>query len=116
MDNANTTFHDIIIPSGQSLSPAISLIDNKLVGITMPAAWDTANLTFQGASLEDATYKDVYEKDGTELNYSAAASRYIVVKPSDFAGISFFKIRSGTTGTAVNQTAARTIRLIVRKY
>lgn len=109
---------DANIANGASLSQAIENIGlgaaSALVGIEMPAAWTAANLTFQ-VSFDGDTYKDLYDKDGNEVTVTAAASRYIGLIPSLFAGIRHLKVRSGTSGTPVNQGAARTLRLVVRE-
>lgn len=43
---------------------------------------------------------------------AAAASRGIIVPLHDMIGFRYIKIRSGTAGTPVNQTDARTLTLI----
>lgn len=116
MDSINILKNnDLTIASGASLSSALSLDTQRVIAISMPATWTTANLTFQ-ASSDGTTYKDIYLEDGTELNYSASASRYILCKPVHFAGVKFLKLRSGTSETAVNQAGDRTIRVITREY
>ena len=101
------------IASGASLSAVVPLGGTVLTAIVMPAVWTTANLTFQ-ASADNSAFNDVYTDAGVEYSVTAAGARYIVIDPADFAGIDYLKIRSGTTGTAVNQTAARTLTLMVR--
>lgn len=115
-----------------SLSDAIDLqIDGGHSGpgapvfIQMPAAWDAAVLTFAASDLLAGTYGKVMEtrRDGAfeaadanvivsqELKVPAAAGEIISVDPSWFRGMRFIKVRSGTAGSAVNQTAARTIKM-----
>ena len=104
------------IAASGSLSPAVRLPPAcYLSAIIMPAAWTAANLTFQG-SHEGSTYNDIYDEYGSELVVNAAAATHIVLQPAIWSGTRFLKIRSGTTGTPVNQAAARTIQLIVRPY
>jgi hypothetical protein len=100
----------LVIASGTSLSPATDLGAQRLQGIQMPAAWDAANLTFQG-SADGVTYNDVYDSAG-EHSVTAAASRMIMVDAEKFRAIRYLKVRSGTTGVAVNQTADRTLTLV----
>lgn len=98
------------IANGASLSNALLINEAMLVGIIMPGTWTTANLTLQGAGENDeSTFNNVYDKDGTEVTINAAASRYITLEPAKFAGIKQLKIRSGTSGSAVNQGGARSI-------
>jgi hypothetical protein len=106
---------DFSIANGQSLSNAIDLKENGLCGLYMPAAWDAADLTLVGATSLSGTYQNVNDKDGTEMLIKAAASRFILLNPADFAGLRFLKLRSGTSGAAVAQTAARTISPMLRR-
>lgn len=101
------------IANGASLSGAIDLGSTRLAGIQMPAAWTAAALTFQ-ASFDGVTYADVYSTGGTELSYTVAASRFIPLSITDWGGVRYLKVRSGTTGTPVNQGGARTIQLTLR--
>ena len=111
---AELSSQEASIANGASLSGAVVLPPAEyLCGISMPAAWTAANLTFQ-ASFDGTTYYDLYDQDGTELNITAAASRHIVLNPDNFWGFKWLKVRSGTTGTPVNQGAARTITLLTR--
>lgn len=97
---------------GESLSGAVDCSAGRAARISMPAAWDTANLTFQ-ASADGVTYNNLYDSSGTEYTVTAAASRSILLPLVDFISIRYLKIRSGTSGSAVNQTAARTITLVL---
>lgn len=102
------------IASGASLSEAISLKGYVPTAIQMPAAWDAADLTFQG-SVDGVAYNNIYDQDENELTVQAAASRLIMLEPSKFfAGVEL-KIRSGTAALAVNQSDTRTLKLMVRK-
>lgn len=108
----------VTIANGASLSGAAVFVNGvtSLVGIVIPAAWTAAALTFQ-ASADGTTYGDLYNTAGTEVTIpssAVAASRYIALDPSDFAGIAYLKVRSGTSAAAVNQTADRTLTLVVR--
>lgn len=104
----------INIASGAALSDGVDLGYCVVCAIQMPAAWTTANLTFQGRCAPELAWMDVYTSTGVEVNVTAAASRFIIVDPSDFAGLRFLRVRSGTTGTPVNQAAGRELRLMVR--
>lgn len=109
---------DVAIAINTSLSAAVQIGPGRIVGIQMPSAWTTGDLTFQ-ASQDGTTYSDVYDDAGNELVVKAAASRYIlltaVLAAGGFEHAAFIKVRSGTTGSAVNQLAARTVTLIARK-
>ena len=103
------------IANGESLSGAVDLTEQgkRLLGIQMPAAWTEAGLTFQ-ASAGGSTYVDLY-MGAAELAIPTVVASSFVILPSanDFLGLRYLKIRSGTTGTPVNQGAARTLQLVL---
>lgn len=100
------------IANGAALSGAVNLEHMDLFAIEMPAAWTAAAITFS-ASYDGTTYLDVYEDDGDEVSFTVDASRYVLIRdPAKFFGIKQIKVRSGTTGTPVNQGGARTVNLI----
>lgn len=103
----------VTIANGQSLSGAVNLSGFTLIGIDLPSAWTTANLTLQ-ASIDNSTWDNVFDSTGTEVTISAAASRFVLLNPADFVAIRYLRLRSGTSGTPVNQGGARTITLVVR--
>jgi hypothetical protein len=104
---------NVTITNGQSLSGVAGLGRGvSLVGVVMPAAWTAAALTFQG-SADSTNFFDLYD-GGTEYNVAAGASRYIQIPPDKTDSLMALKVRSGTTGTPVNQGADRVLTLIVR--
>jgi hypothetical protein len=112
---AELTANTFTIAINASLSGGVELPPGQYpCGIAMPSAWTAADLTFQGSGDRGAAYANMYDKDGNELAYGAAASTFIALNPDDFWGVNALKIRSGTSGSAVNQAAARTITLYTR--
>jgi len=104
--------HTATIASGASLSDAVAIQPtHTLAGILMPAAWDAADLTFQG-SFDGTNYGDLYSDDGSEVTIPAAAGRIIPVGSSDLRAMPYLKVRSGTSTTPVAQTAQRVITLV----
>jgi hypothetical protein len=107
----------VTIANGASLSGAAFIGGPErglsLLKITMPADWTAASLTFQSCDTVDGTYQNYYAADGTEVTVQAADDRDIGIAAQDFAGVTYLKVRSGTSGAAVNQGAARTIYLVV---
>lgn len=100
-------YHKATIASGASLSNAIQPQGLALFAIQMPSTWTAAAITFQG-SYDGTTYGDVYDDGGTEVTIASAnavASRVIVNGSvlEKLAALPFVKIRSGTTGSPVNQ-------------
>ena len=101
----------VTIPSGATgLSGAIDLQDARAARLMMPATWVAAALTFQ-TSMDGVNYSNLYDVNGEYTISTAvvAASREIILPLQDFIGIRFLKIRSGTSGTPVDQTANRSI-------
>ena len=101
------------IASAAALSNEIDLAGSALQTILMPAAWTAAVLTFQIAEATGGTFQDVYDDSGSEVTVTVAASRAIPM-PAEIAGARFVKIRSGTTGTPVNQGAERLIVVLLK--
>lgn len=107
----------VTITSGTSLSAAIPAGVNVPIGIVMPAAWDAASITFQVSADGGTTWVELYDTTGTNnTTLTVAASRYLVLDPNVWIGINHIKIRSGTSGSPVNQTADRILTLVSRVY
>lgn len=109
VENTPTTIAD-----NASLSAAVDLAGRGISAIIIPSTWVTATvITFQ-VSLDGSTYYDLYHNvSGTLTEYSVpvAASRYIALEQTKFFGVKFIKVRSGTQGSPVNQTADAGVEL-----
>lgn len=103
----------VTIANGTSLSAAVDLLGASLVAIVMPAAWTAAGMTFQ-ASIDGVNFFNVYTSAGAEYSATVAASQYVTLPIVDLAGVRWLKVRSGTSGTPVNQGADRALKLVVR--
>lgn len=101
------------IASGQSLSAESDLGIGTLVGISMPAGWDAAALTFQ-ISVDGGTTWQEMQSTSAVISYTAAAAQYLAVDPALWRGVNAVKVRSGTSGVPVNQTANRTLGLVTK--
>jgi hypothetical protein len=104
----------VAIASGQSLSAAVPLGEFVLTGIAMDVGWDAAALTFQVSADGGTTWLEMQSASAV-ISYTAAAGQYIAIDPTLWRGINMIKIRSGTVGAPVNQTAARTLTLVTRR-
>jgi hypothetical protein len=108
---------DAVIDGDASLSSVI-LVDGArvLCALQMPSAWTAASLTF-AVSFDGTTFVPLYW-DGAEYTIlaagGAAASLGVSLEPSAFAGWPFVRVRSGTSGTPVNQGAERTLKALTR--
>lgn len=114
----NTNTKSATILSGASLSGAIALGVQVLVGIQMPAAWTAASLTFQVSIDNGVTWTNLFDDGGNEVTLAptSPAGKYLATDPSAFAGITFLKIRSGTNGSPVTQLGDRAFTLVTRKF
>lgn len=101
------------ITSGTSLSAAVPIGAKTLHGIAMPAGWDAAALTFQ-VSVDGGTTFVEMQSSSAVVSYTAAAAQYIAIDPTLWRGVNMFKVRSGTSGVSVNQTADRVLTFVVR--
>lgn len=101
---------DAVIASGESQSGAISVAPLVPIGIIMPASWTTAGLSFLVSV--DGTNFYALQDMSAEVTAAAAASQYIALNPMVFIGVVSFKVRSGTAGSPVNQSSARTLTIV----
>ena len=82
-----------------------------LCGVQFPAAMTGSAITFD-FSMDNSTWIDVKETDGTEVSYSVSAGNVVRVDPSGwaFASTGFLRITS-----ASSEAADRTINLIFKQ-
>ena len=108
----------VTIANGQSLSGAIDLERETLVGIRVDAnGWSSAGLSFQAAPDSTAgTFGEVKDDSGSNITVAAlAAGDLVSFPPTKFTGVRFLKVRSGTVGSPVSQGADRVLTLITRR-
>jgi hypothetical protein len=99
-----------------SLSAAVFIGGEfSLVGILYPAAWTAAGLSFQ-VSFDGVTYHVLRDDAGTEITKGVTAGQFRYLDPTEFMSAIYLKLQSGTSGTPVNQLAARTLTLYTRRY
>jgi len=102
-----------VIANGASLSGAIDLRGYVPYAIEMPAAWTAAGLSFEVSS-DGTNFSDLYDSSG-EYTLSASAGTAIGFPGANvFVGFKYIKIRSGTSGTPVNQGAARSLKILCK--
>lgn len=96
-----------------TVSGVLDCTQGRVVRIDVPIPWTAANMTFQ-VSGDNATFTDLYDASGTEYTVtvgSTSTSRSVIIPYADLIGARFLKIRSGTTGTPVDQGGSRVIRV-----
>lgn len=111
----------VTIANGASLSSAADLTGYIAIGsptpiaIIMPVAWTAASITVEASTDGCLTFSNMFLQAGTEYTItSPAASEYIILSPSDLVGVNCLKLRSGTSGSPVNQGAARTLNVLIK--
>lgn len=103
----------VTILDGESLSGEVEIGDTVLVAIQPDDGWNTAAISFQARSENNALGDLKFE--GSELTANAIeAEEYVTFTPGKFAGVQFLKVRSGTSASAVSQTGDSVITLILR--
>lgn len=106
----------VTIANGASLSDAAEVAAGAVVALDLPTLTNAA-LSFQ-VSVDGATFRDLYNSDGTtETSVGATTGARVVAAPAALAGAAggYVKVRSGLTGAAVNQGAERSIKLFLRR-
>jgi hypothetical protein len=104
----------VTIANGQALSTVADLRGlGQVITVIMPSTWTAAALTFQ-ASIDGANFFDVRYNGAEVMDSAPPVSKWIAFDPAVFAAARYLKIRSGTSGTPVNQAAERTLTLAVR--
>jgi hypothetical protein len=117
MFSIGITLNPATILSGTSLSGPVALGALTLVGISMPAAWTAAALTFQVSPDGGATWQELVDNAGAAISITAAAATFIMLigeASFNWRGINMIQVRSGTVGVPVNQGADRIVNLITR--
>lgn len=98
-----------VIANGASLSDSLYVWPCQASAIIMPAAWTAASMTFQG-SMDGVNFFDLFNDSGVEYEIPVLVSQAVQLNvPLTFP---YVKIRSGTTGTPVNQGGARSVTLV----
>jgi hypothetical protein len=109
------------IQAGGSLSAAVDLTGLVICGIVYPSTWDDtgggSEVTFQvGCPVNGViVYSDWYEGNPpSEVTLAVAKGKQVKLLPADFAGVSSFKIRSGTQAAPYDQAAEQDIYLAAK--
>jgi hypothetical protein len=108
MIKSKTALIDISADNNNSLG--VQTEGMLLCGIQFPAAMTGANITFD-FSMDNSTWVDVTETDGTEVTYVVTAGDMVRVDPSGWAFASNGYIRVTSDG---NEVADRSLTLHFR--
>jgi hypothetical protein len=100
-----------VIEAGESLSSGVDCTAGRLVRITTPLDWDSANLTFQISS-DGTGYNDLYTADGTEVTIVVKGKNSAIIVDEKWThAIGWLKVRSGTSKYPVAQKEGRLFAL-----
>lgn len=98
----------IDVSEDSDLTGPIDTQDYSLIGIEIPAAWDAANITFEG-SLDNSTFNTIKDQYGITYTVTVGgADEYIKIPFSDSWVFPRF-LKVATTNV---QTADRTLTLV----
>lgn len=114
MSAAVTSRIRMVIANGTALSTTVNIGDAVPVGIDMPDGWTAADITVQASGVRDGELQDVHDLIGIEYTLVVAANQQVTIPPGDLASVVSLRLRSGTSGTPVNQGAERVLYLIVK--
>ena len=106
----------VTILSGASVSDVMQVMDSAILGFIMPAVWDAAALNIEVSC--DGTNFAAVIYDGSGLAVSSwstpVAGAAYAVDTLSMLPWRYFRFRSGTSGSPVNQTANRLITVVMR--
>jgi hypothetical protein len=105
----NPRDQDWTIANSQTVSDSVDTGPCELVGAEFPSTLTGASVTFQ-VSEDNTTFVPLYW-EGTEVQFTVAASRGLSWDPAKFAGWRYVKIVSGSA-----EGAERTITPLWRDY
>lgn len=101
----NLATSTVTIAVGASLSGVLDTAHKAILAFSCPAGMEGTAFTFQ-TSYDAITYQDLYDKFGTEVSVTVAASRNVRVDLSDHLHARYWKIRTGTAAVPVVQAGA----------
>lgn len=101
---------DLLIDVSESatVSNALDLRGKVLVALVMPSALTSTAITFTG-STDGTTYSSMTNSSGSAITCTVAASKHVILTPTDFYGARFLKLTMGSS-----EGADRTIIAVMR--
>ena len=104
-----------VTASGQSVSSALKLVTETLVGFYTPAAIDAAKLQFQ-ASHDGQNFVDVIA-DGAAMAVDVDVDQYIALDATTLLGPAYVRVtHQDSGGSAVNEAADRVLVPVFRAF
>jgi hypothetical protein len=113
--NRESVSFDVSFADSASLSGAFDMRGAAGLQIIMPAAWTTADIGFKISTAINGTFVPLYDDEGTLIFVDGPAASKAYNAPPELYPSQFAKLWSiNSTGTAVVQTAARTVTLALK--
>ena len=101
------------IANGAAISSEIDLRGYRTAGIIMPSAWTAASIGIQVSNKSGGTLVPLYDGSGNLVEYTGDVDLAVSLG-TNVAAWDFIKLWSETSGTGVNQGAAREILVNVK--
>lgn len=96
-----------VVADGQTTSGEVNLQGSTLCGVFLPSGMEGTSLAFTVSDQPGGTFLALTDA-GDAVSYTVAASRYVALNPSLFAGVRYLKLVVGS------QTGAVTVVLATR--
>lgn len=115
VSSADRVVQNATIAINTSVSGALDMDKNSLLGFIMPSAWTTAGITIE-VSTDNSNWFPALDAYGSTVGYIASpvVSNAYAVDVQSLLPWRYIRFRSGTTASPVVQTAARTIPIVKR--
>ena len=115
VSSADRVIQNATIAINTSVSDALDMDKNSLLGFIMPSAWTTAGITIE-VSTDNSNWFPARDAYGSTVGYIASpvVSNAYAVDVQSLLPWRYIRFRSGTTNSPVVQTAARTIPIVKR--
>ena len=115
VSSADRVVQDATIAINTSVSDALDMDKNSLLGFIMPSAWTTAGITIE-VSTDNSNWFPARDAYGSTVGYisSPVVSNAYSVDVQALLPWRYIRFRSGTTASPVVQTTARTIPIVKR--
>jgi hypothetical protein len=94
------------IAAGEAVSSVGDLRAGTPVLLLGPAAWDSANASFQ-ISADGTTFSDLFTQAGVEVHIAMGAGRALLLPPDLLSAANYIKIRSGLSAHPITQQESR---------
>lgn len=91
---------DVTISSGTTSTSSGDLVGLIVVGLITPASLSSTSLTFS-VSTDGTTFRTLKDTSNTNISITCdSTARQYVLTPSNFAGVKYIKVESGSSETS----------------